>query len=485
MNKNNQQTSRRKFIKKITQYSIGGAAINAFGLTSMLSAQQALADEQDYKALVYVFLAGGNDSFNMLAPKGASPLRTNYETGRRNISLSSETLHELQLQQTAKVYNDLSHQGFGLHPACGDLADMFNNQELAFICNIGNLVKPTTRQAILDKSAELPPQLYSHSDQQLQFQSEPVKPFRFGWGGRMAELLTDFNQSTTVSPLISVAGLNSFQVSLGNQLSTYAMGMDGAASLSGFNGSRKTILNNGLSSVDNTSHLMIQKYRDIFNSAKQAEVVVKDSFTAAESLGVNYNDAFEEAGVAASKIGRQLKSVAKMIAGRQSTGNNRPIFFVKMGGFDGHQNLLTSHQSLLAELNGALKAFRNVLVEQGDFDKTLTFVGSEFGRTLTPNGDGEDAGTGTDHAWGGHAIALGGMINGGQLFGTHPDLALNQGLDASKGRGRWIPTTATSQVNSVMAHWFGVSKQNIPLLFPSISNFADPFQQQANLNFIK
>jgi uncharacterized protein (DUF1501 family) len=172
-----------------------------------------------------------------------------------------------------------------------------------------------------------------------------------------------------------------------------------------------------------------------------------------------------------------------MIAGRESTGNNRPIFFVKMGGFDGHKNLLTDHQLLLAELNGALKAFRNVLVEQGDFDKTLTFVGSEFGRTLTPNGDDES--TGTDHAWGGHAMVLGGMIDGGRLYGTHPDLALDQGLDASTGRGRWIPTTATSQVNSVMAHWFGVPKENVPLLFPSINNFSDPFSQQENLNFIK
>lgn len=188
---------------------------------------------------------------------------------------------------------------------------MFNDQELSFICNIGNLVKPTTRQSILDKTAVLPPQLYSHSDQQVQFQSEPVKPFKFGWGGRMAEVLSDFNTSTTVSPLISVAGLNSFQVGNNNQLSTYAMGMDGAATLSGNNENRKTIIDNSLASVDATSHLMVQKYRDIFNSAKQAEVVVKNAFTAAESSGVNYNEIFEEAGAATSKIGRQLKSIAK------------------------------------------------------------------------------------------------------------------------------------------------------------------------------
>ncbi len=483
MNKNKLGFSRRNFIKQASTFSVSGVAANALGLSSLLNMQKVLAHEQEYKALVFVFLAGGNDSFNMLAPKGASPLRDNYDKGRRSVALNSDSLHELQLQQTAKVYNNTVHQGFGLHPACGDLATMFNNQELSFICNIGNLVKPTTRESILDNTAVLPPQLYSHSDQQLQFQSEPIKPFRFGWGGRMAELLTDFNTSSSVSPLISVSGLNSFQVSHSSQLSTYAMGIDGAASLSGNTGSRKSLIDNGLANIDESSHLMIQKYRDIFNSAKQAEVVVQNAFTAAQSTGVDYDGVFEAQGVGTSKIGRQLKSIAKMIAGRQSTNNNRPIYFVKMGGFDTHKNILVNHQALMTELNGALTAFRNVLVAQGDFDKTLTYIGSEFGRTLTPNGD--DEGTGTDHAWGGHAMVMGNMVNGGQLFGTHPDLELSQGLDASNGRGRWIPTTATTQVNSVIAHWFGVPKADIPKLFPSVNNFADPFDEQTHLNFIK
>lgn len=463
--------------------SISMATANVLGWPGLAKAQELLAPEQDYKALVYIFMAGGNDCFNLLVPHGESELRSNYETGRRTVAISNEELHPLELQSPAKIHNDAAYKGFGLHPSCTDLAKMFNQQELAFVCNLGNLVEPTTRQSILDSTATLPPQLYSHSDQQLQYQSEPVKPFRYGWGGRTAELLKEYNQSANISPLISLSGLNTFQVSLDNQFSTYAMSRTGAVALTKFTGNRKYLVNQNFTSVNESSHLMIKKYRDVFNSAKQAEVIVNTTFATAEQNSVDYDGIFSAANAATSKIGESLKTVAKMIAGRQSSSNNRPIYFVEMAGFDTHQNLLVNQQELLNELNNAISAFRNALVEQGDFDKALTFIGSEFGRTLTPNGD--DEGAGTDHAWGGHAMMLGGMVNGGKLYGEHPDLTLNQGLDASEGRGRWIPTTATTQVNSVIAHWLGINKDTLPLLFPTVNNFTDPFAFEANLGFLK
>lgn len=483
MNKNNKKLSRRNFLKRSSCLTLASAAaVNSLGLASLLNVSNTFAADNDYKALVFIFMAGGNDAFNMICPKGAGNLRNNYQQGRQALALPAENLHSLNLATPAKIYGGEKFNEFGMHPACGHLAQLFNDQELSVLCNIGNLTMPTTRAQYLAKEVSLPPQLFSHADQQRQFQSGPTSPFRFGWGGRMAELLNDYNTNGTVSPLISVSGLNSFQVTKNSIINPYVMGNDGVATLNNFSGSRQNMVESAINSIDGSAHLMVQKYRDIFNSARSAEDIVHGAFQQAAATGVDYEQIFSSAGAATSKIGRRLKTVAKMIAGRQSTGNNRPIFFVEMNGFDTHQNLLSEHHELMAELSAALKAFRDVLSAQGDFDNVLSFVGSEFARTITPNGNNAEAGT--DHAWGGHALVMGGMINGGNFFGTHPDLKVNQGLDASNGRGRWIPTTATTQASAVIAHWLGVPQVDLPQLFPSLNNFASPFASEANLHFI-
>ena len=479
----NQNLSRRNFLKRSSLTLASATAVNSLGLASLLNASNCLAGETDYKALVFIFLAGGNDSFNMISPKGSGSLRNNYEQGRRALALPAENLHSLQLRTPAQIYGGETFNDFGMHPACSNLANMFNDQELSVLCNIGNLTTPTTRAQYFAKEVSLPPQLFSHADQQRQFQSDANSPFRFGWGGRMAELLNDYNANGSVSPLISVSGLNSFQVTKNSIINPYVMSNDGVATLKNFTGNRQHMVESSMNSIDSSAHLMVQKYRSIFSSARNAEDIVDSAFRQAAATGVDYDQVFETAGAATSKIGRRLKTVAKMIAGRQSTGNNRPIFFVEMNGFDTHQNLLSDHNELMTELSTALKAFSDVLKAQGDFEDVLSFVGSEFGRTLTPNGNDSEAGT--DHAWGGHALVMGGMINGGQFFGTHPDLKLQQGLDASEGRGRWIPTTATTQASAIIANWFGVPQNDLPQLFPSLNNFASPFEPEANLNFIK
>ena len=479
MTKKLKQLSRREFLK--CSSLLGSTfALNSSGLTSLLSASKSYASD-DYKALVFIFLNGGNDAFNMIVPMGTGDLRGDYETGRRFLSLSNNSLNPINLVSPATIYGGQSYNDFGLHPACSDMANMFNNQEMSVVCNVGNLFEPTTRDQYFNGSVTLPPQLYSHADQARQFQSEPSLPFRYGWGGKLAELVDNFNASGTVSPLISVSGLNAFQVSQDSSLSTYTLGASGLTPLWSYTGSRKTMIEQVVGSVDSSSHVMMKKFRDVFNSAISSQAILESAFNEADSTGVDYDAIFSAAGNYDSSIGKQLKTVAKMIAGRASTGNNRPIFFVKMGNFDAHQNLLEDHNTSMTELNAALKGFRDALVAQEDFDKVLGFVGSEFGRTLTPNGD--DLTTGTDHAWGGHALLLGGMINGGQFFGEHPDLKLNQGLDASNGRGRWVPTTSTSQCVSVIANWFGVSQNDLPLLYPTITNFSDPFSADANLDF--
>jgi uncharacterized protein (DUF1501 family) len=309
--------------------------------------------------------------------------------------------------------------------------------------------------------------------------------FDSGWGGRMAEALESFNTNTPLSSLISLSGLNSFQVTQQGLINPYVMGKSGLLNLKGMRGERTNMLDTAMAAPP--SHLIANKYYDVYQNMQTAQATLGGVFDTA----VPYNDTLDEIfGQATqfdantiSQLGQRLKTVAKLIAGRSATTNKRPIYFVTMGGFDTHQQILADHQGLMHELNAALKAFRDSLVELGDFDKTLTFVGSEFGRTFTPNGTGPD--TGTDHAWGGHAMVMGGMVNGGHLFGEHPDLQLDHGLDASKGRGRWIPTTAVSQCSAVLANWMGVAPSDIPALFPTMANFPSPYDAQSNLSFIK
>lgn len=469
--------SRRAFLKRGSGLasltyaaSIGALPLSQFAFGS--------TGPDDYKAIVYIFLAGGNDSFNMMAPRGDGVLRTRYEEGRRNVALTSESLHPLTFVESPQIAGDEMQDSFGMHENCGDLAAMFNAEELAVVCNVGNLLEPTTREQYQGESVNLPPQLFSHADQQRQFQSEPSLPFRFGWGGRIAEMLSSFNEGLNVSPLISTSGLNTFQVGQNGQISPYVLRRTGLTRLSRFTGARRTMVENAMEA--DSDHLMADKVREVFSSARTAEEVISNAFEIADANSVDYDGLFSEAGETA--IAQQLQVVAKMIAGREVSGNTRPVYFVQMNGFDTHRNILADHAVLMADLNAALKSFRDALVAQGDFDCVLTSVGSEFGRTFTPNGN--DAGAGTDHAWGGNALVMGGMIQGGRFYGEYPDLRIGGPLDVDSSRGRWIPTTSTSQFSAVIANWFGVPEENISQLFPSLINFPSPFDPASNLGFV-
>lgn len=468
--------SRRQFLK---QSSSVAALSYAATLGLPLLSSRSHASSGDFKALVYVFLSGGNDSFNMIAPKGDGALRTRYEQGRRNVALSADSLHALSAANTPSITGGESYNAFGMHPNCGDMAQLFNQGELGVICNVGNLQQPTTRAQYLADEVSLPPQLFSHADQQRQFQSEPSLPFRFGWGGRIAEMLDEFNKGLNVSPLISTSGLNTFQVTQDSLISPYVLRRTGLTTLSGFNGRRRTLVENVMAS--NSDHLMSAKLREVYASARTAETVITGAFDIADSNGVNYEEIFAPAGE--TPIAQQLYIVAKMIAGREVSGNLRPVYFVEMGGFDTHKNMLADHAELMTSLNSALKSFRDALVAQGDFDCTLTSVGSEFGRTFTPNGD--DAGAGTDHAWGGNVLVMGGMVDGGKFYGEYPDLRIGESIDADNRRGRWIPTTSTSQFSAVIANWFGVAEADLSQLFPSLINFPSPLDPASKLSFIK
>jgi uncharacterized protein (DUF1501 family) len=463
--------SRRDFIRDGVA-GVGASAFSLSSLGSLLSLKEAHAlprSNSNYQALVLVFLAGGNDSYNMLIPT-AGPLRERYEQGRGIISIAKEELHPISLTEPANIFDGTTHSEFGFHPSCPQIAELFNNNELNVMCNAGNLVTPVSLQAFQSESVALPPQLFSHADQQRQIQSEPSGLFNFGWGGRTAELLAHLNTDTEVSPLISMSGLNAFQVSRDGLMTAYELSSNGLISLDSFNGLRASMINESMASAAGSDNLLGQKYASVYQSAQRAEAVVRASFEDAELKGIDYDAIFAAAGGTESLTQERLKTVAKMIAGRASTTNTRPVFFVEMDGFDTHRNLLGGHAALMADLDASLKGFRDALIAQGDFDSVVTMVGSEFGRTFTPNGN--DAVAGTDHGWGGHYMFMGGVIDGGKLHGTHPDFRLEQGLDT--GRGRWIPTTSSSQCSAELARWMGVSDSELLNIFPSLANFGGP-----------
>jgi uncharacterized protein (DUF1501 family) len=485
-------SSRRVFLKQSSYLGLGSVAIaNSLGISSLLNIQPAIAADDDFKALVFIFLAGGNDAFNMIPPKGEGPLRTRYETSRGAVALPADQLHTLTPQNTAKIDGDDEYNAFGMHPGCGDMAEMFNNQDMSVIFNMGNLYEPTSVEQIQAKSVTLPPQLYSHSDQQRQLQSEPTNNFSFGWGGRAAELLASNNTDENVSSLISVSGLNSFQVTQNSIINPFVMGNTGTSSIDNYNGDRESLVDALMSSENETAeHLMAKKYRDTFNTARRAEAILNTVFEQAQSNGIDYDGIFANVGnnsqgnaISSSSIAKQLKTIAKLIAGKANTANKRPIYYVKMGGFDNHAGLLSNHLILMEDLNGSLKAFADCLKAQGDFDNCLSLVTSEFARTFTPNGNDENAGT--DHAWGGHALVMGGSIEGGRFFGSHPDLKVGEGIDTSSDRGRWIPSTSTSQCAAVAMKWFGVDENSVNTIFPSLSHFPSPFESAANIQFMQ
>ncbi len=455
---------RRDFIRKGLA---GAATLSVSGLGGLLHSESAQAQAAgDYKALVFLFLAGGNDAYNMVAPISGA-LRTRYDSGRGFIALPGLDLQPISLAQPADLFDGTTHNDFGFHPNCAQIAQIFNAGELNVMCNAGNMITPVDRTGYNNGTVALPPQLFSHADQQRQLQSEPNNPFRYGWGGRMAELLAAFNTDPLVSPLITLSGLNAFQVSRDSLINPYGLSNDGALALNSFSGLRRPLVENSMSAAATGSSLLEQKYADVFQSARKAEVIVRAAFDEAAATGVDYDGIFLAAGGTNTTTQRRLKTVAKMIAGRGSTTNLRPIFFVSMGGFDNHQNLLGDHAALMADLDASLKGFRDVLVAQGDFDSVVTMVGSEFGRTFTPNGN--NAAAGSDHGWGGHLMFVGGAVNGSRMLGVHPDFRMNEGLDT--GRGRWIPTTSGSQSAAELARWMDVPEGELLAMFPSLTNF--------------
>ncbi|NOT61381.1 MAG: DUF1501 domain-containing protein [Acidobacteria bacterium] len=456
-------SSRRNFLRHSSCAALSVASASAAYFDLMKTAALAApAQAGDYKALVCVFLYGGNDSHNMLVPRTTADYIL-YNRTRGSLSVP-------QAQLRALNFKDSAQREFGLHPSMPELQTLFNTpKKLALVANVGPLLRPLNRTEYRAKSKPLPPQLFSHSDQQVHWQTSwPDQQItRSGWGGRIADAIHSLNTNSQVSMNLSFAGSNTFQV--GNDVTPYEMSSDGPLKLSGFDANPQTTsvisqaIRNGMYTPQPRTNLLEEAWNGTFRNSLDAGAAFRAALDAATALTTVFPTN--------NNLAKQLNMVAKVIAARNTLNVRRQIFFVTLDGFDTHGDQLAGHPTLLQRLSQALNAFYAATVEMGVQNQVTTFTASDFGRALKPNAGG------TDHGWGAHHFVLGGAVDGGKIFGTFPNLTLENETDA--GNGRLIPTTAVDQYAATLATWFGVSATDLTTVVPNIGNFA-----ASNLGFV-
>jgi uncharacterized protein (DUF1501 family) len=442
----NSSCSRRGFLK------LGLNTLAAGGLYGTLGGlQRALAasDTSGYRALVCVFLHGGNDSFNWLVPRDVTGY-AEYAAARGTLALPVNSLLPLSGGGAQ----------LGLHASCSGLQSLFNTGRAAFVGNVGTLVQPVTAAQVRNGGAELPRHLYSHSDQQSQWMtSAPHSTAPRGWAGRVADLLHAQSYNPRLAVNLSLGGSNLWQS--GRDTVPYALGLDGAPEFrpmvdrSYRSGARSDLLLALQQQALGGQNRLARQLATTQSRAVELSSLVNDGIGGMSALQTAFPD---------TALGRQLHMAARMVQARDAIGVSRQMFFVSMGGWDTHDDQLVRQSTLLAELSAGISAFHAAMTEVGAEQAVTTFTASDFGRTLSSNGDG------SDHGWGGHALVVGGAVNGGQIFGTLPSLAINGPDDA--GWGRIVPTLATDQYAATLARWFGVAENDLDLVFPHLDRFS-------------
>lgn len=444
--------SRRSFL----QAGIGAAgwagALSRFGLVDALA-----QTSPDYRALVCVFLNGGNDGNNLIVPLDASQYQA-YAAARGELALSAASL----LPITAITGN----AAYGLHPALPKLQGLFQQKKLAVVANTGMLVQPLNRSEYQQKTAPVPAILFSHFDQQRSWHgARALDNYRTGWGGRAADMVKNTNATSTFPAALSLSGGSTFCQGRDTRPGTVIPGATGG--LTGFDVSTESMARRQAFEDLLTSDLGLSLIQSASNTTSEGIRLARE-IESATANGSNLTTPFPS-----TTLGRQLEQVAKIIKVKSTLGIKRQIFFCSLDGFDNHTNQLFDHNRLLADLNGALAAFYDATIELGVSDSVTTFTESEFNRTLQAS-----AGGGSDHGWGSHHIIFGGAVKGGDLYGRFPTLALG-GPDDAASRGVWIPTTSADQYGATLASWFGVTASGLATVFPNLSNFTP-----ANLGFL-
>ncbi|MGB1104730.1 MAG: DUF1501 domain-containing protein [Crocinitomicaceae bacterium] len=445
----NYEENRRTFLRQLCVASALGFASPLSSLAKFKSMNALMSAPPpppfgNYKAIVCVFLHGGNDSYNMLVPNTMDEY-THYYNTRSNLSL-------LQPDLLAIGSGD-----YGLNPALPDVRDMYNDGDLAFLANIGTMVEPLTAADYYSGSAQLPLGLFSHLDQYKHWQSaRPHQRVTKGWGGYMADLLGSTNINDRISMNVSLSGTNIFQN--GINTTPFSMNQDGPTlplnyyAEYGHHPDRRMAMDSILNYTFGDPFQ--QTYADVLHDSIGAGAEFKEAIDEIPEFATTFSD---------ERLSQELRIVAKTIAARDTLGFERQIFFVRFGGWDHHDNLLTEHESKLNVINNALVEFKNVLNELGVFDDVTTFIGSEFARKLLSNGNG------SDHGWGGNTMVMGGNVNGGNIYGTYPTLEID-GPDYLNG-GILVPTMSTDSMFAELALWYGVEPGDLTTLFPNLGNF--------------
>jgi uncharacterized protein (DUF1501 family) len=442
--------NKRQFLK--TGAALGlGSGLAAF---TQLSALAQATTGNDYRALVCLFMFGGNDSNNLLVPYEPAD-HSRYAAARSNLALQRDTLLPISPSNTGGVR-------YALHPSMTGLAGLFNGTaavpvpKAALVANAGPLLVPTSKAQWDARSVPLPDNLFSHSDQQSQWQAALYERPTNGWGGRLTErLVSDTNVNRGYS-VLSVTGGNLWETG-DRTLSAYKVSASGKFGFDFYQPTGTDPLSIAITETlaDTHQHLFEQGFVDVMGRSIEVQRVLSQALE-----GSTLTTVFPDTG-----LGNQLRMVARLIAARDKLGLKKQCFFCSIGGFDTHgEDQLTRQAELLGEISAAVTAFYAATVELSIANNVTTFTASDFGRTFTSNGRG------SDHGWGAHHLVVGGAVQGGKLFGQFPNQTV-RGPDDSGGQGNWIPTTSTEAYAATLGRWFGADDTVLAQVFPRLQYF--------------
>jgi uncharacterized protein (DUF1501 family) len=455
--------TRRAFLRRAGQLAFTGAALpTALNLAAI--GEAAAFDATDYKALVCVFLFGGNDYANTVINYDSTS-HGQYAAIRGGIAIARNDLAATVLNPSVALPDG---KQYALHPSMTGLAGLFNGGAAAVQLNVGPLVVPLTRQQYNLNSSNFPrpPKLFSHNDQQSVWMTSAAEGTTTGWGGHIGDLARSSNTNNVLT-CISVAGNTVFLS--GDQALSYQVSSNGAVRINSLNNNvygsaavRAAMLQLALQT---RSHSLENEYNLVTARAYSTEGALTNALTQFPATNAPFN-AFP----ANNGLANQLRLVARLIAARNVLGSKRQVFFVSMGGYDLHDNLINGQANLMNQLSGALTAFYDATVQLGVANQVTAFTASDFGRTLTSNGDG------SDHGWGSHHLMVGGAVRGGRFYGKAPPVSVtNSTTDAFDqwhvGQGRLLPSTSVDQYAATLARWFGVSAGELGQILPYINNF--------------
>ncbi|MRW93017.1 DUF1501 domain-containing protein [Duganella sp. FT80W] len=463
--------SRRRFMGSLL--GLTGAAVTPFTLNLAAMSAAAAADASDYKALVCLFMTGGNDHANTVLATDSSSW-TGYTQARITADGGSIALPSVGLSGgVLPIVPTTSQAGrsFALHPSLSPLKQLFDQGRAAIVANVGTLVQPTTKAQYVAGTAVLPPKLFSHNDQQAVWQSSQPEGASSGWGGRMGDLLAASNSSTSFASVsaggnalfLSGRTINQYQISSAGVVPVQNMDGDLFGVAPGANPLRAIV-------TGTSSNLIENEHAAVMRRALAAQSTLGGAIAPAGANGVPDPSTYINPNTkvaAVNPLAVQLQTVARVIAGRDNLGVKRQVFYVSLGSFDTHDNQKTLQADLLARVAHAVAYFDTILASlQGvDLRKQVTlFTASDFGRTFSSNGDG------TDHGWGAHHFVIGGAVKGKDIYGTFPPTTLGHELDI--GSGALLPTTSVDQYGATLATWFGVTAAQLPTVFPNILNFS-------------